>query len=261
MSGRFNRDAMQEALETEVDGVVVVPRPKNRRASRSTNGEASRFCFICLRHGETAPAVTVAHVFNRSQRQEWPPPFAAWSDSRRKWVAWRTSIVINDETRLFIGGRWDEAQRLSLPICEECRRTEQVVDRIAQQVEIVRGISDGTVTITGFPPNRTAVVRAGDTVTIEDWRPLAQEIVNLKTRYFLDAVAVAIGSPPQDFTWWRQFLVEHPARQSLILGLTHDHVARARIVSEDGAEPWGHRVLLPKPKQHPRAKRGRLARC
>ena len=69
---------------------------------------------------------------------------------------------------------------------------EQVPDRIAQQTEIVRGVSDGLVTVTGLPAN--AVVKAGDVVTIEDWRPLAREIVRIKTLYFLDAMTVWIGA-------------------------------------------------------------------
>ena len=255
MSQRLNRDVMEAELGTKVDGVVVVPKPQNREPSRSENTEASRFCFICLRHGETTPPITDAHVFNRSQRGEWPPPFAAWSDNLRKWAIFSTGVVINSKKKLFIGGRWDELQRLFVPVCEECRQMEQVPDRIAQRAEIVRGISGGEVTIAGFPPNTRAVVRAGDTVTIEDWRPLAEEVVKLKTQYFLDAFTVAVGSPPRDFRWWRQFLEQHPARQPLIRGLRRDYVASVRITSEDGAERWGRRVLRPKPKGEHSAKR------
>ena len=246
MSRTFNRDAMETELGTKVDGVVVVPKPQNRRASAPESRDASRFCFICLRHGESAPPITDAHVFNRNQRAEWPPSFATWSDHLRRWTILPTGVVINGEKKLFIGGRWDELQRLFMPVCAECRRREQMPDLIAQRDELVRGIGDGKVKITGFPPN--AVVKAGDVVTIEDWRPLAQEVVRLKTVYFLDAMTVRMASPPQNIKWWRRFLLQHPARQRLIDGLTHDYVSRARVVSKDGSERWEHRVLRPKPR-------------
>ena len=243
MSKKFNRNAMERELGTRIDGAIVVPKPQNRRPSRTRDNAASRFCFICLRRGEAAPRTTDAHVFNKRQRAEWPPALATWSDKRRMWTILPTGVVINGETKLFMGGRWDELRRLVAPVCEECRQMEQMPDRAAQQMEIVRGIGDGRVTLTGLPPR--AVVRAGDVVTIEDWRPLAEEVVRLKTRYFLDATAVAIASPPQDLEWWRRFLLLHPARQALIDGLQHDYAARARIASRNGAERWRHRVIRP----------------
>ena len=157
MSHRFNRCAMESELATKVDGLVVVPKPQNRKTERSENRGASRFCFICLRHGESAPPITDAHVFNRSQRAEWSPAFSTWSDRLRKWAILPTGIVVNRMTKLFIGGRWDELQRLFVPVCEKCRWAEQLPDRIAQQAEIVHGISGGSVTITGLPAN--AVVK------------------------------------------------------------------------------------------------------
>ncbi len=127
MLQRFNRHAMESELGTKVDGMVVVPKPQNRKQGRAERG-ASRFCFICLNRGESAPPITHAHVFNRSQRAEWPPAFATWSDRLRKWTILPTNLIVNHATKLFIGGRWEELQRLSLPVCERCRQVEQMPD-------------------------------------------------------------------------------------------------------------------------------------
>ena len=181
MRQKFDRNAMERELRTKIEGALVVPKPQNRNPSRAHGKIAVRFCFICLRHGGTLPPITDAHVFNRRQRAEWPPSFATWTDTRRRWIILPTGIVINGSTKLFIGGRWDELQRLFIPVCEECRKNEQVPDWITQQVEVVRGIGRGAVTLMGFPSNTDAVVRAGDVITIEDWRLLAQEVVRLKT--------------------------------------------------------------------------------
>ena len=248
MPQKFDRNAMERELRSKIEGALVVPKPQNRNRSRSRGKATVRFCFVCLRHGGTAPPITDAHVFNRSQRAEWPPSFATWTDMRRRWIIFPTGIIINGIKTLFIGGRWDELRRLFVPICEECRKKEQVPDWIAQQVEVVRGIAGGTVTLTGFPSNTDAVVRAGDVITIEDWRLLAKEVVRLKTKYYLDAMAVWLGGSPQSIEWWHRFLLQHPARQPLIDGLQHDYVTRARIVRRDGVERWRHRVLQPKPR-------------
>ena len=125
MSQRFNRDAMESDLQTKVHGVVVAPKPQNRKMARSENRDTSRFCFICLRHGGSSPRITDAHLFNRSQRAEWPPAFATWTDHLRKLAILPTGVVVNGETKLFMGGRWDELQRLFVPVCEECRQTNK----------------------------------------------------------------------------------------------------------------------------------------
>ena len=203
----WTRERIRLEVERHAPGPCITLVPDQERRGHS------RFCVLCLRAGEALEAVTRAHIFNKQQRKQGIPVWCYWSHKRSGVAVIATGLFRNGE-RVFLGGRWIELSRATVPLCEGCRTREKIVDGVAQRRVPVGKPYGDRLHVSGLPPNAT--VKKGSCIECEDRRPAAQETVARKTQYFLDAFALVIG------------LEESIRTIGNVRGLLEQHLSRGR---------------------------------
>ena len=137
---------------------------------------------------------------------------------------------------------------MTVSMCKECRKLEEKLDAIAQKPYIVRFRGEPakvtvTVTVTGLPTATT--IPKGATISIEDRRPEAEYLTNIKQDYFLGMAACLLGTShiPQPVESWQQLGMHVPVRTRILKGLRVDWRSRA-IVTVNGEDMFPGRILF-----------------
>ena len=196
--------------------------------------------------------MTAAHIFNKQEREERPPRRAPWYDRESDLALFRTAVIVHsaeEGTESFsVGGKWSVLRGMTVSMCKECRKLEEKLDAIAQKPYIVRFRGEPakvtvTVTVTGLPTATT--IPKGATISIEDRRPEAEYLTNIKQDYFLGMAACLLGTShiPQPVESWQQLGMHVPVRTRILKGLRVDWRSRA-IVTVNGEDMFPGRILF-----------------
>lgn len=238
--GELERDAWTR-LEAALGGRILRVKRVNKRSA------GAAMCTLCLTDGRWEDGMTAAHVFNKQERDERPPRRAPWYDRESDVAGFRTPVIMHSAEqgteRLNVGGKWSVLRGMTVPICEKCRKLEEKLDAIAQRPTIVRFRGEPDK-VTLSPPPDTRIPK-GATLLIEDRRPEAEDLTNLKQDYFLGIAGCLIGTShiPQPVESWQTLAMHAPVRTRILDGLRRDWRSRA-TVTVDGEDIFPGRILF-----------------